>query len=73
MQGCFCLNSFDNLLFIEIPIIKNKIDIIIATYTDSITAIKRDYLANLSLEERRFLNEENINEFNKSLLNLKDL
>lgn len=56
-----------------IPIIKEKINIIISTYTDSITALKRDYNANLSLEKRKFLNEENINEYNKSLLNMKEL
>ena len=56
-----------------LPIIKEKINIIISTYTDSITALKRDYQANLSLEKRKFLNEENINEYNKSLLNMKSL
>jgi len=58
---------------IYIPLIKEKIDIIISTYTDSLTSLKRDYLANLSLEKRNFLNEENINEYNKSLLNTKEL
>ena len=56
-----------------IPLIKNKIDIIIATYTDSLTALKRDYNANLSLENRSFLNETNVNEYNKALLNMKAL
>lgn len=56
-----------------IPLIKNKINIIISTYTDSLTALKRDYQANLSLEKRNFLNEDNINEYNKSLLNMKQL
>lgn len=56
-----------------IPIIKNKIDIIISTYTDSITALKRDYQAHLSLGKRNFLNEDNVNEYNQSLLNMKDL
>jgi len=56
-----------------IPLIKEKIDIIISTYTDSITALKRDYNANLSLENRNFLNEDNVNEYNKSLLNMKEL
>ena len=56
-----------------IPLIKNKIDIIISTYADSLTSLKRDYNANLSLEKRSFLNETNLNEYNKSLLNMKKL
>ena len=54
-----------------LPLIKEKIDIIVSTYTDSLTSLKRDYNANLSLEERRFLNVENVNEYNNSLLNMK--
>lgn len=56
-----------------IPKIKKKINIIISTYTDSLTSIKRDYRANLSLEKRNFLNEVNVNEYNKSLLNMKEI
>lgn len=56
-----------------LPLIKEKINIVISTYTDSLTALKRDYNANLSLEKRTFLNETNVNEYNKSLLNMKDL
>lgn len=56
-----------------LPKIKSKIDICIATYTDSITAIRRDYSAYLSLEERHFLNEDNVNEYNKSLNNISKL
>lgn len=56
-----------------IPIIKEKINIIISTYADSLTALKRDYNANLSLEKRNFLNETNINEYNQSLLNMKNI
>lgn len=56
-----------------IPLIKEKIDIVIATYTNSITALKRDYNANLSLEKRNFLNETNVEEYNKSLLNMEKL
>ncbi|UKI28990.1 MAG: hypothetical protein L6V78_01075 [Clostridium sp.] len=45
-----------------------KIDIVIAfKKTDAITALKRDYNANLSLEKRNFLNEDNVNEYNASL------
>ena len=35
--------------------------------------MKRDYTANLSLEQRTFLNRNNIEEYNKSLLNIKYL
>lgn len=56
-----------------VPMIKNKIDIIIGTYTDAATAIKRDYKAYLSLEKRSFLNEENVNEYNTSLINIEKL
>lgn len=56
-----------------VPLIKENIDIVLATYTDSITALKRDYNANLSLEKRTFLNEDNINEYNQSLLNMQHL
>ena len=51
--------------------IKEKINIVISTYTDSITSLKRDYEANLSLEKRNFLNEDNINEYNTSLINME--
>ena len=53
--------------------IKNNINIIISTYTDPLTALKRDYYAHLSLEKRSFLNEQNVNEFNTSLLNILEL
>lgn len=56
-----------------VPMIKNKIDIIIGTYTDATTSIKRDYKAYLSLEKRSFLNEENVNEYNTSLINIEKL
>lgn len=55
------------------PIIKNNIDVILGLYTDSLTSLRRDYTANTSLEKRTFLNEENINEYNNSLMNMKEL
>jgi len=64
-------DGYENYINLYIPLIKEKINIIISTYTDSLTALKRDYNANLSLEKRSFLNEENVNEYNKSLLNMK--
>ena len=65
--------EYENYKNIYIPLIKEKIDIIIATYTDALTSLKRDYNANLSLEKRNFLNEDNVNEYNKSLLNMQSL
>ena len=56
-----------------VPMIKDKIDIIIGTYTDATTSIKRDYKAYLSLEKRSFLNEEKVNEYNTSLINIEKL
>lgn len=56
-----------------IPKIKEKINIVIATYTDSLTSLRRDYKANLSLEKRNFLNESNVNEYNKALLDVRKL
>lgn len=55
------------------PLIKEKIDIIISMYTDSLTALKREYNASLSLEKRTFLNKENVDEYNKALLNMEKL
>ena len=49
------------------------IDILVITYTDSLTALKRDYTSSLALEKRRFLNIDNLNEYNKSLNDLNEL
>ena len=46
---------------------KEYIDFLVLTYTDAMTALKRDYMSSLSLETRRFLNEENMEEYNNSL------
>lgn len=56
-----------------IPLIKSKINIVLALYTDSITCLKRDYYTNISLEKRNFLNQKNIDEYNTSLINMKEL
>lgn len=52
---------------------KELIDDLIITYADSLTSLKRDYNSSLALEERSFLNIENINEFNESLNELNKL
>ena len=54
-------------------LLKNKIDIVIGTYTDSLTSLRRDYTTNVALEKRSFLSEDNVNEYNNSLLNMKML
>ncbi|MDD3995351.1 MAG: hypothetical protein PHC42_01440 [Bacilli bacterium] len=56
-----------------VPIIRDNIDIIIGTYTDSLTSIKRDYGIHLSLEKRKHLYEEYVNEYNEALFNIEDL
>lgn len=56
-----------------IPIIRQNIDMVVATYSDSKTSMIRDYEANLSLEKRNFLNEKNLEEYNISLQNMLKL
>lgn len=65
--------EYDEFMDKYIEIIKENIDIILATYTDSLTSLTRDYNANLSLETRTFLNEDNINEYNNSLINMSNI
>ena len=67
------LDEYNDYKKFYIPKIKENINIIVSTYTDSLTSLKRDYKANLSLEKRNFLNIINVDEYNKSLLNMKDL
>ena len=52
---------------------KELIDVLVVTYADAIVSLKRDYNSSLALEERRFLNKNNIDEYNDSLTKLKDL
>ncbi len=52
---------------------KELINFLVITYADSLTSLKRDYNSSLALEKRNFLNLENIDEYNKSLNDLKDL
>ena len=73
LQDGYTKEEYEHLLEYYLPIIKNNIDIVIGTYTDPLTALKRDYVANLSLEKRSFLNETNLGEYNRSFLNLERL
>ena len=52
---------------------KELIDFLVITYADALTSLKRDYNSSLALEERSFLNIENIEEYNQSLKDVKDL
>lgn len=56
-----------------IPKIKKYIDLVIGTYADSLTSLKRDYNAHLSLEDRHFLNIKNIDEYNNSFNNVEEI
>lgn len=73
LKDGFTDEEYEDYKRLYIPLIKDKINIVIATYTDALTALKRDYKANLSLEKRSFLSEDNVNEYNRSLLNMKEL
>lgn len=53
-------------------IAKELIDFLVIIYTDAVTSLKRDYNNSLALEQRNFLNEENINEYNTSLKQLEE-
>jgi len=46
---------------------KDLIDMLVIGYTDPQTALKRDYMNSLALEERKFLKYLNIDEYNKSM------
>lgn len=52
---------------------KELIDFLVITYADALTSLKRDYNSSLALEERSFLNIKNIEEYNQSLKDVKDL
>lgn len=52
---------------------RDLIDYLVITYADALTSLKRDYNNSLALEPRRFLNINNINEYNDSLKVLENL
>lgn len=49
---------------------RELIDVLVIGYTDPLTSIQRDYLNSLALESRRFLNLQNIDEYNQSMMAL---
>ena len=73
LKNGISISEYDEYKRLYLPLIKEKINIVISTYTDSKTALRRDYNANLSLEKRKFLNFSNIDEYNKSLLNIQKI
>lgn len=52
---------------------KELIDFLVVTYADPLISLKRDYCSSLALEKRRFLNIDNLNEFNSSLMKMQGL
>lgn len=50
---------------------KEFIDFLVLTYTDPLTALKRDYRASLSLE-KGFINKETLGEYNESLKRIRN-
>ncbi len=52
---------------------KKLIDFLVITYADSLVSLRRDYTSSLALENRSFLNEANIDEYNNSLKSLQNL
>ncbi len=52
---------------------KELIDFLVVTYADPLISLQRDYMCGLALEKRRFLNQENIEEYNNSLSELESL
>lgn len=52
---------------------KDLIDFLVITYAKPLVSLRRDYLSSLALEPRRFLNMDNIEEYNNSLNALEEL
>ena len=52
---------------------RKLIDYLVITYADALTSLKRDYQCHLALEERTFLNIDNLEEYNRNLNNLAEL
>ena len=52
---------------------KELIDFLVITYAESLTSLKRDYSSSLALEKRKFLNIDNLDEYNNSLKDIEEL
>lgn len=51
---------------------KELVDFLVIGYADSMTSLKRDYHFSLSLEKRSFMSIENLDDYNNSLLQLRE-
>ncbi len=72
-KGDIDLKTYEELRDKYSLISKKLIDFLVITFADSLTSIKRDYNSSLALEQRKFLNIKNIDEYNDSLNNLQEL
>lgn len=72
-KGDIDLKTYEELRDKYSLISKKLIDFLVITYADALTSIKRDYNSSLALEQRHFLNKNNIDEYNDSLNNLQEL
>ena len=66
-HGDISFSDYDKIREYYKYLSKDLIDFLVVTKTDSLTALKRDYISSLSLEDRHFLNIQNLEEFNTSL------
>ena len=75
---CYSDGEFDTNIYKKLKgkyktLSRKMIDYLIITYANSDISLKRDYINSLALEERNFLNIKNIDRFNNSLNELRDL
>lgn len=75
---CYLKGNLEESKYLEVRdkyerISRDLIDYLVITYADALTSLKRDYNNSLALEQRRFLNINNINEYNDSLRALEKL
>lgn len=76
--NCFLDGAIDSELFDKLKrkystLSREMIDFLVATYADSFVSLKRDYVNSLALEDRSFLNINNIDSYNSSLNELHEL
>ena len=73
MDYCFDKNTYDRLRDKYVSLSKNMIDFLVITYASSGVSLRRDYINSLSLDERNFLNINNIDRYNDCLRDLDGL
>ncbi len=73
IRGNISESEYDELTEKYQNLSKKMINCLVVTYTDELTSLKRDYNCNLALEERSFMNLENIKEYNDCLNSLYNL